>query len=259
MRHMESDLRQLLTRQMDERAGGEPAPNLGAIVRRGRRIRRVRRMAAAGAAVAAAVTAAMLVTDPVQVKEAIVAQRPVDSVRVRPGPRLPEKYEVVLGAKRYDLPLLHSERFETVGVERTVTFDPVSLSTGHKVACEDPRAWVVVVGKLKGGETGGETGRCGPASGGHHDRLSAPAGWLERPQTLRIWVFPADAPVREVAEAVTGCPPVGKSKECDETAQSVALMNPEVRERLSAEVGERPGAWAAGIYDGPAGDQPVRR
>ncbi|GAA3568230.1 hypothetical protein GCM10022419_056360 [Nonomuraea rosea] len=256
MRHSESDLRQLLTRQAGERAGSEPAPHLGAIVRRGRRIRRTRRAVTAGAALAAAVTAAVLVTGPVPLGEAVVAAHPVDTVLVKPGPTLSEKYEVRLGATRYDLPLLHSERFETMGGARTVTFRPVSFSTGHKVVCDDPRAWVVIVEKLKGGEPGGGVGRCGTEIGGHHDRLSAPTGWLKRPQSVRIWVFPADARVREVAEAVTGCPPIGKSKECDEMAQSRALMDPEVRERLSAEIGERPGAWAVGIYDGPAGDQP---
>jgi hypothetical protein len=254
MRHSESDLRQLLTRQAGERAGSEPAPYLGAIIRRGRRIRRTRRAVTAGAALAAAVTAAVLVTGPVPLGEAVVAAPPVDSVLVKPGPTLPEKYEVRLGATRYDLPLLHSERFETMGGERTVTFKPVSLSTAHRVVCADQRAWVVTVWKLKGGETGSTVGRC--PGGGHHDRRSAPTGWLKRPQSVKIWVFPADAPVRAVAEAVTGCPPVGKSKECDERAQSRALGNPEVRERLSAEIGERPGAWAVGIYDGPAGDQP---
>ncbi|GLW09348.1 hypothetical protein Misp01_44770 [Microtetraspora sp. NBRC 13810] len=94
--------------------------------------------------------------------------------------------------------------------------------------------------------------------GGHHDRLSAPSNWLKRPQSLQVWVFPADAPVREVAKAVTDCKPVRKPKKCDETAQSHALMRPEVRERLLTQVGERPGGWAVGIYDRLATAEPVQ-
>ncbi|GAA3473276.1 sigma factor [Nonomuraea roseola] len=189
--------------------------------------------------------------------ETSVAQRPVDSAQVEPGPKLPERFPVVLGAVKFDLSLIDSQRFETMGVARTVTFTPTSLSTGHTVVCDDPQAWVVIRGKLKGGEMGGSAGRCGESVGGHHDRLSAPSGWLKRPQSLQVWVFPADAPVREVAEAVTGCRPLVKSKGCDETALSRELMNPEVRERLSAKVGEVPGRWAVGIYDRPGKGKPA--
>jgi hypothetical protein len=97
--------------------------------------------------------------------------------------------------------------------------------------------------------------------GGHHDQLSAPTDWLKKPQSLQIWVFPADAPIREVAKAVTDCKPTPKSKstECDddESTASWALRRPEVLERLSAEVGERPGNWAVGVYDRPAGAESV--
>jgi len=256
MKPTETDLRKLLTDHAHVRGGGEPPARLDVIVRRGRRIRRTRRTLAASTAAVLAVTALGLVNGllagPPQANVATVAQPPVDSAQVEPGPELPGTFIVKLGAKQFDLPLLRSQRFETMGVARTVAFSPTSFSTGYKVVCDDPQAWVVTSGKTKSGEPSGTAGRCGAGGGGHHDELSAPSDWLKRPQSMRVWVFPADAPVQKVAEAVTGCPPSTKSKGCDESAQSVALFHPEVLERLSAEVRERPGRWAVGIYDRPA-------
>ncbi|MFI7707651.1 hypothetical protein [Nonomuraea sp. NPDC049480] len=255
MRHTESDLRKFLTEHGQEPAGREPSAHLGAIVRRGRRIRRTRQALTAAAAVAFAVTAVGLMNGLLigGQPQATVAQLPVHSAEIKPGPKLPDRFPVVLGAEKFDLNLLHSQRFATVGTAQTVTFTPTSFFTGYKVVCDDPRAWVVTELRLKSGEPGGTAGRCGGSVGGHHDRLSAPSDWLKkRPQSLLVWVFPADAPVREVAEAVTGCRPRMKSKGCDENAQSRALGDPEVRRRLSAMVGEQPGRWAVGIYDRPA-------
>ncbi|GAA4180426.1 hypothetical protein GCM10022252_03250 [Streptosporangium oxazolinicum] len=261
MRHTESDLRKLLTEHGGERAHHGPAVHLDAIVKRGRRTRRIRRAVIAGTAAVFAVAAVGLVngplTGPSGRAETTVAQRPVDSVQVDPGPELPEEFPVVLGAEKIDLPLIHSQRFETEGVTWTVTFTPSSTSTGYKVVCTDPRAWVVIAQQLKSGEPGGTVGRCKDSVGGQHDRLSAPSNWLKRPQSLQVWVFPADAPVGEVAKAVTGCEPIRKSKGCDEAAQSYALKSPKVRERLLAEIGEQPGRWAVGIYDRPAPAEPV--
>ncbi|WP_188188705.1 hypothetical protein [Nonomuraea sp. SYSU D8015] len=261
MRHTETDLRRLLTDQAHRQGGGEPSVRLDAIVRRGRRLRRTRRALTAGTAVVLAVTAVGLVNGLLprspRANVATAAQPPVNSAQIEPGPKLPDMFNVRLGAVEFDLPLIHSQRFETMGVARTVTFSPSSFSTGYKVVCDDPRAWVVTAGKLKGGERGGGVGRCGDSAGGHHDERSAPSDWLKRPQSMQVWVFPADAPVKKVAKAVTGCPSAIKSRGCDEAAQSRALFDPEVLERLSAEVGERPGRWAVGIYDRPAGTDSV--
>lgn len=181
-----------------------------------------------------------------------MAQSPAASAQVKPTVKLPERFHVVLGAKNFYLPLLRSERFTTTGAAKTMTFTPTSYDTGYVVVCDDPRAWVVIQTKLKGGEMGGNSGRCDPPGGGHHDKLSAPADWLKRPQSLKVWVFPADAPVREVAQAVGNCPLNPRFKECNDEAAGDALSQPEVLELLSAEVGERPGGWAVGVYGRPS-------
>ncbi|MFC4060896.1 hypothetical protein ACFOWE_21545 [Planomonospora corallina] len=261
MRHTESDLRELLDRYGRAPSGCEPSAGLDAIVRRGRGIRRTRRAVTAGAALALAVAATGLASGPLadllRPREAVLAQPSPAAVPAGPGADLPGTMPVVLGADRFDLSLIHSRRFETVGVGETVTFTPTSHFTGNKVVCDDPRAWVVTDLPLRGGESGGTAGRCGDLAGGHHDRLSAPSGWLEGPQSMKVWVFPADAPVREVAEAVTGCRPVVKPGGCDEAAQVRALRDPEVRRRLSLRTGERPGGWTVGIYDRPAAAEPA--
>ncbi|QYC42507.1 hypothetical protein Nocox_24520 [Nonomuraea coxensis DSM 45129] len=252
-RHTESDLRALLGARAHDSAGREPAASLGAIVRRGHRLRRgrrVRRALTAGGALAAAVTLAF--TLPISRPEAppvsTAASGPADTARMGRAPEPPATFPVVLSTERFELPLIHAERFSTVGVPRTVTFTPASHYTGYKVVCADPRAWVVTVAATKSGEPSGTTGRCGKeGGGGHHDGLSAPSGWLKRPQSVEVWVFPADAPIRKVMEPIVGCDRTG----CDEKGQAWALANPEVRDRLAAEVGEQPGAWAVGVYDAP--------
>ncbi|UBU12482.1 hypothetical protein [Nonomuraea gerenzanensis] len=247
MSHTESDLRELLTGRAGAQDGG--SARLEEIIRRGRRIRRTRRALAAGAA-AVAVTAVALIGLPLRPGAPPVAQQPVNSAEIEPAvPEIPEKFEVRLGAVRFDLPLIHSERFAAMGAG-TVTFTPASTSTGWKVLCEDQRAWVVMTYRLKSEVLSGAAGRCGgDGVGGHHDERSAPRDWLEAPQSMTVWVFPGDAPVREVAEEVTGCRPIGKRTDCDESAQLRELMKPQVREELMARVGDRPGRWAVAIYD----------
>ncbi|NUW42929.1 hypothetical protein [Nonomuraea rhodomycinica] len=257
MTHTESDLRELLEEHAHGRAGQEPAAQFDAIVRRGRRMRRTRRAATAGTALAVAAVAAAGLTSLLppgtqRGEGAAVAQQPADSARVvTRGPELPGTLPVVLGARKFDLGLIQSRRFETVGVARKVTYTPTSVFTGFAVVCEDQRSWVVVSQRGKGGEPTGVSGRCAGSMSGHNDKLSVPSDWLKRPQSLQVWVFPADAPVRKAAEAVTGCRQA-RGARCDEGALSGALANPEVRRRLSAMVRERPGRWAIGIYDRPA-------
>lgn len=255
MRHTESNLRTLLEKHAHHTTGGEPVPHLDAIIRRGRHTRRARRALSVGAALAVAATAAVFLTGPVRPDRAVVAQPP-SSARVEAAPELPERFPVILGAERFTLSLIHSQRFNTTGVGRTVTFTPTSFSTGYKVVCGDPLAWVVISSPLKGGESGGTSGRCGDGAGGHHDRLSAPSGWLKGPHAIQVWVFPPDAPVVKVAEELGRCLQFSKSATCDERAAGIALSRRDVLERLSAEVGERSGEWAVGVYDRPAAGTP---
>ncbi|MFI6921291.1 hypothetical protein ACIBIZ_15150 [Nonomuraea spiralis] len=253
MRHTESNLRTLLDTYAHDATGREPVPHLDAILRRGRRIRRARRSLNVGV-LAVATAAAVMLTGPDRTDQAAVAQPP-SSARIETPPELPEKFLVVRGAERFTLPLIHSQRFGTTGGRRTVTFTPTSVSTGYKVVCADPRAWVVVRISLKGGESGGTSGRCGAGMGGHQDRLSAPAKWLKGRQTIQVWVFPPDAPVAKVAEELGRCRAFTKTTDtCDEQAARASLPRPDVLERLSAEVGEQPGGWSVGVYDRPAAD-----
>ncbi|MEU8321158.1 hypothetical protein AB0C33_22640 [Nonomuraea sp. NPDC048881] len=249
MRHTESNLRTLLDTYAHDTTNREPVPHLDAIVRRGTRMRRVRRSLNVGV-LAVATVAAVMLTGPDRTDQAAVAAPP-SSARIQTPPELPKTFPVVLGAEKFTLPLIHTQRFGTTGVRKSVTFTPTSFSTGYKVVCADPRAWVVVRVPLKSGESGGTSGRCGAGAGGHHDRLSAPTKWLKGRQTIQVWVFPADAPVVRVAEELGRCLPFRKGATCDELAASVSLSRPDVLERLSAEVGEQPGEWAVGVYDRP--------
>ncbi|MEV0383197.1 hypothetical protein [Nonomuraea sp. NPDC050643] len=253
MRHTETDLRRFLTEHSQARDHGEPPAHLDAIVRRGRRIRRTRRMLTAGATLACAVAAVGLANSLLigpQAIPSVAAQPPVDSAEVvEPGPKPPEEFQVVLGATKFAMPLLDSQRFDTMGAAQTVTFTPASHDTGFKVVCDDPEAWVVLQQRLKNGEQGGSSGRCKDGVGGHGDEKSVPSDWLEGPQSMKVWVFPADAPVEEVVKDTVACPK--GMKECAEHIVTWGLSQPKVLERLSEEIGERPGRWAVGIYDRP--------
>ncbi|MFI6290816.1 hypothetical protein ACIBEJ_04485 [Nonomuraea sp. NPDC050790] len=251
MRHTESNLRTLLDQRSHDAAGRVSLPRLDEIVRRGRRTRLTRRALGAAAALTAA-TAAVLLTVPAQPERAVVAAQTPASAGVETPPRLPERYAVVLGAEKFSLSLIASRHFDTTGVVRTMTFTPTSVFTGFKVVCADPQAWVVVSTLTKSGERSGTSGRCGNGGGGHHDRRSAPSGWLKGPQTVQVWVFPPDAPVVRVAEELGHCRRLTEDGTCDERMASAMLPRKDVLERLFTEVGERPGAWAIGAYDRPS-------
>ncbi|MFI9550126.1 hypothetical protein [Nonomuraea endophytica] len=241
MRHTESDLRTLLATRSD---GFEPSVTVDAVVRRGRRVRMRRRVLAAALAGTALVAAMAVTTD------AFAPEPPPAAVRVEPDLEVPEEFVVKLGALDTTLPLLHSERFTTMGPERTVTFQPVGWMTGFRVVCEDPKAWVVVVGEGRGKEPTGSVGRCRSGVGGHHDKLSAPSDWLRKPQSLRIWVFPGDARIPTEEKDRVGCERKS-AQECADSMVSRALLRPAVRKAMSGEIGSVPGRWAAAVYDRP--------
>jgi hypothetical protein len=248
----ENDLRVLLT----ERAEGRDVPvRLDEIVRRGRGVRRRRGAAGtvlAGAAVAAVV--AVVIPFASTVSPATpgpdVAQ-PANSARIESGPELPEKFEVRLGALIKTLSLIHSERFETTGSARTITFTPTGVYTGYKVVCTDPMLWVLTSTSLKSGENGGSLARCGEIVGTHHDEKSAPEDWLTDTQSMKVWVFPADAPIMdEPASGMRGeCAP--EVITCGGRYTTYGLFQGDGADRLAAEMGERLAPWAVGVYDDP--------
>jgi hypothetical protein len=259
MRHTEAELTQVLA----DRASGDPgAPDLAEIMRRGRRYRRRRGMAAS-LAVAAAVTATIVTVTSL----AMPAQAPPppatghdDSVTIASGVRLPKTFELV-GENLPPMPLIRSERFDTTGPIRTISYTPKSAHTGYVVVCEDPRAWVVLRSKELHGVYSGSTYRCGRGN-----PLHAPGVGSHGPQTMEVAVLPADAPIREPGEirqspdgdgtgrprtATPECPRYSVKK-CGGKYSSSSLQREGALERVRDEIGERPGAWAIGIYDSTA-------
>ncbi|MCG5220139.1 hypothetical protein [Streptosporangium sp. KLBMP 9127] len=246
MTHTENDLRELLS---ERAAAGDGSPRLDDIVRRGRRIR-LRRRAVSTVLAGAAVVSVVAVTAPFAAGAPQVKQVPADSARLESGPKLPKTFRVLLGAVDFTMPLIHSERFTTVGSGKTIKFTPTSYYTGNKVVCSDPRMWVLIREKLKGGKAGGSLRRCSGDGGGHHDERSAPDGWLDGPQSMKVWVFPADAPIYESGPRAKDCAP--QAKKCHGKYTFRTLFRSTGVEQLEAEIGERPGSWAIGVYDSPA-------
>lgn len=259
MKHTESELTQVLA---DRAPGDFGAPDFAAITRRGRRYRRRRGMAAA-LTVAAAVTATIVTVTSL----AMPAQNPPPaatghdgSPAVAPSVRLPETFELI-GEKLPPMPLIRSERFDTTGPIRTISYTPKSAHTGYVVVCEDPQAWVVLRTKEHHGIYSGSAFRCGRGDPRH-----APGVGLHGPQTMEVAVLPADAPIREPGEIRqspdgdgTGRPrtftpecPRNSLKKCGGKYSASMLLRKGVLERVRDEIGERPGRWAIGIYDSAA-------
>ncbi|MFI6886495.1 hypothetical protein [Streptosporangium canum] len=259
MRHTEAELTQVLV----DRASGVPGTlDLAAITRRVRRYRRRRAMAGALAA-AAAVTATIATV----VNLAMPAQAPPpaatshdDSAAVASGVQLPKTFERV-GENLPPMPLIHSERFDTVGPIRTISYTSLSADLGYVVVCEDPRAWVVLRSNKLHGIYSYSVRRCGRG-----DPLHAPGLKPHGPQTMEVAVLPADAPLREPSEIGqspggdgTGSPrtltpqcPRSSVKKCGGKYSISSLNREGMLERVRDEIGERPGTWAIGIYDSAA-------
>ncbi len=261
--YTENDLRAVFA----EHSGAGPVrpPRLEEIMRRGRRMR-LRRRVAAGAALAGAAVAAVGVVDAILPKLNANAPASVmgSSARMVTGAELPE----TVSGSGGKLSLIHSETHRTMGKRVTVTFRPTSVTTGYSIRCADPKVWVLVR-SVDGMET--DFGRCGVRTGegldSQHDEKSVAPGWLQRPQTLEIWVFPSDAPIAEgpwksdgtpnpdvsMDRPYDGCKTANRKKgTCDgKFVQDGIEKRPE---RVAAKVGSRTGApWSVGIYDKPTG------
>ncbi|MEU9884742.1 hypothetical protein [Sphaerisporangium sp. NPDC051011] len=233
--YTESDLRAVL----DEYSGEGPRQpvHLEEIVRRGRGAR-LRRRVTAGAALAGAVAAVVGVAGLHGLDGGAPPPGPASSARVTNGVDLPDSVDTRIGGR---MALIHFETHTSVGTGVKVTFQPTSLNTGFSIRCADPQVWVLVRDL---GAPGGSAalGRCGQGDGGgvdsQYDWQSAHPGWLRTPQSLEIWVFPADAPI------------VSKARPGDGAFDMEMVTT--APERLASMVGHRPSAWAVGVYDKPA-------
>ncbi|SEG38883.1 hypothetical protein SAMN05444920_102830 [Nonomuraea solani] len=246
--YTEDDLRTVFA-EHSTRDGGRP-PELDDIRRRGTRARRRRRTTAgavlAGAAAAVAILAGTqpfgLGADPVT----------GSSARVVTGPGLPRTVNDSIGGP---VSLIHSETHRSWGQGVQVVFQPTTVNTGTAIRCADPETWVLVR-SIDDKEGWSDFGRCGDRKGpvldSQYDTRSIQPGWLERPQGIEIWMFPADAPIAGGGDGPgAGCKAADRREgRCEGRPwdhESVGTMP----EGLAAQLGG-PGEgaeWSVGIYD----------
>lgn len=157
--------------------------------------------------------------------------------------------------------LIEAYRSETTGAPYRLTFQPTSRFTGIRVACADPKWWVVIVSGEGARRSSSVTDSC-PSDvrpsrrddaglSSRHDETSTPADWTRKEQTVTVWVLPSDAPVISASDAARkGCREGGREiRKCHGKYTMSALLDPKVMARLTAELGTRPGRWAVGVYD----------
>ncbi|MEU8199914.1 hypothetical protein [Streptosporangium sp. NPDC049046] len=249
MTHTEDELRAVL-------AGNvlEGPPDMREIVRRGRRIRRRRAVtgvvgvALAGAAIAVAAFQAQGFREGAESME----KEPPTAARVSPPTELPSQ-DVL------DAPLIASYGSATVPGGTTLTFRPLSDYTSYRVVCADPKAVVVI----RASDGSSSVGTCGE-EGRHQYHYERPltSSWSERPQRLKVWVLPGDAPIDPPAPpspSKDDCKVVKKELGmCDGRYKMTWLTDPGVIERVIAEFERRPGRWAVGVYDRTGRPAPSR-
>ncbi|MDF5751894.1 hypothetical protein [Spongiactinospora sp. TRM90649] len=265
MRHTEGNLRALL----DERASGDRggAPDIEAIVRRGHRLRRGRYLASAVLAGVAVASVAGVTGLMANGTAAPVAVGPMSSAKITtPAPdlRLPPTMDVVVkttirDAKIRWVPLIEQRRSTTAG-KAAMTFRPSSVDTGFTLLCSDPRAWVLTRYERTGEAPSGGISRCGDHMSWDFNERRVSRDWLKKPQSLKLWVFPADAPINPTdlvdGEVLKVCAlgKAGEAQRCDPTI-SGDFRDVGLADRLAAQFGERPLSWAVGIYDAPKGEK----
>ncbi|MET8156277.1 hypothetical protein ABZT47_07875 [Sphaerisporangium sp. NPDC005289] len=242
MTFTEADLRAALA---DDLHAG--LPDVPGIVERGRRIRRRRTASALTLAGVVTATAAVLIARP-ELVPAAVDRTPVTAVSIAPPDGLPATNDL-------DGPLITAAVSTTMVTGREITFRPLSTSTSFKIVCDDPMAWVAI----RTSDSGMMTGRCGrDGIGDFFSSDSVPSDWLDRPQRLTVWVFPADTPIIDhrlrmnQSEMYAGCKVVDDSVgRCDGGYLAQVLILPGRVEKLATQIAPRPGRWAIGVYDRP--------
>ncbi|MDP4507554.1 hypothetical protein [Nonomuraea turcica] len=239
--YTEDDLRTAFN-ERSRREHGLP-PDVTEITRLGGRARRRRRTATAAALAAGALTVGVAIL-PVLYGN---APGPTSSAQVTSGLELPQTLE---GLHRRQVSLIQEETHQSLAKGELVTFKPTSVNTGFSIRCADPQAWVLVRSVHDPGQWT-DFGRCGERKGNsldsQNDAQSVPPGWLERPQSMEIWVFPADAPIGSSA----GCDIEARKKgACNAPFDHETLiLAPEL---LANQLGPREGApWWIGVYDTP--------
>lgn len=237
--YTEDDLRGVFA-EHSARENGR-APLMSEIRRQGARTRLRRRMTSgavlAGAA-AAVVTLAGVVPS--------LGGNPGDptassTAHVLTAPGLPQTVESPQGP----LSLLFGQTYQAVGERVRVTFRPTSVYTGFAIKCADPKVWLLV---RDAQATWSNFGRCGVRRSGldiQNNEKSVTPDWLRAPQTLEIWVFPADTPIMGSPSCTLADRREGR---CDRPWDREAV--PKMPERLAAELGPQQGStWTVGIYD----------
>ncbi|TDD06147.1 hypothetical protein E1292_15855 [Nonomuraea deserti] len=236
-RFTEDDLRAVFCENSVREAGSPP--RVSEIRRRGTRSR-LRRRVTAGAAVAALAGAAATV---VPLTGAMVAWSGETATSSQAGVELPRTLESRYGP----VSLIFGQTYRSVGERERITFRPTSVHTGVALRCADPKAWVLVR-DTKG--TWNDLTPCVRLGRGlqvQYEERSVTPDWLRAPQSLEVWVFPADAPI--------GSPTTGdrcaladrRAGTCDGPWDREAITA--MPERLAAATGPSRGLWSIGVYD----------
>ena len=218
------------------------APLVSEIRRRGARTRMRRRVTAGAAlagAAAAVVTLAGVVVPWSGGNPADPAASSTARVLTPTGP--PQTVDGLHGP----VSLIFSQVYRAVGEGVRVTFRPTSVYTGLAIKCADPEVWLLVRDTKA---TWSDFSRCGARGSGldiQYNEKSVTPDWLRAPQTLEIWVFPADTPI-------TGSPTCTladrREGRCDRSWDRETV--PKMPERVAAELGPQKGStWTVGIYD----------
>ncbi|HUR04078.1 MAG TPA: hypothetical protein VM347_16150 [Nonomuraea sp.] len=209
-----------------------------------RAARRLRRRVTAGAALAGAAATVLTLAGVVP----WLGGNPVDptassTANVLTATVLPQTVESPQGP----LSLQFGQTYQAVGERVRVTFRPTSVYTGFAIKCADPKVWLLV---RDAQATWSTFGRCGVRGSGldiQNDEKSVTPDWLRAPQTLEIWVFPADTPIMGSPSCTLADRREGR---CDRPWDREAV--PKMPERLAAELGPQQGStWTVGIYDKP--------
>ncbi|MEU4228549.1 hypothetical protein AB0F17_30015 [Nonomuraea sp. NPDC026600] len=234
--YTEDDLRVVFAEHSAREDGR--APLVSEIRRQGTRTR-LRRRVTAGAALAGA--AAAVVTLAGVVVPRLGDPTAGSTAHVLTAAGLPQTVTSPQGP----LSLLFGQTYQAVGERVRVTYRPTSVYTGFAIKCADPKVWLLV---RDAQATWSNFGRCGVRGSGldiQQHETSVTPDWLRAPQTLEIWVFPADTPI----SGSPGCTLADRREgRCDRSWDREVV--PKMPERVAAELGPQQGStWTVGIYD----------